>query len=1084
METFEAICCSRPPGLEYIRRVTEPLPPDKTTPYHLPLPRALVLVGLVTLGVFVGGLRLPLFFDVDFLFASVFTLLILYLYGPAVGAFSGFVIASFVLVAYGRFLTFALLVGEAFFMARVYDPRRQNLVIADIFYWNVIGIPVVVVSRLLSGDGEIIDVLLSAVRPAVNGIVNAVAAGLITNLLQLSRRASEFFSLSGRLSFQRTIFNLIIMFVLLPAMVSTVVFARMEIQRVEEDIQDRVTFGSAAASESLTRWIDENVRTLSGLAEITAERIARGEWRTVSQMHAELMFALRTDDDLQFVAIYDERGRVVTAVVGEPRVADLVSAVPDLGQFASLDAASRFALSDLCSVSPGNGPTEDGAVPIEPPVVSVLLVPVVVDSVHIATIGAGLEIERLNDVLSSLGDHDATWITLLDGRGHVVLSNEPDVTVGRSYASLHGSSGLLRSSADDGTYLRVPKTAGGALAYDRMRRTIFGRQAHPFPASGWSLHVLTNLDGYTDRLNLRFFITLSAALLSALLAVGVAAPLSRRLVDGIGRLSDATGNLPERIAGGRQVAWPSTHIEEIAELIENFRSTSNVVTRGFEELTAANEELRTARKRAEAANEAKSRFIANISHDLRTPLNGILGYAQLLRQDGTLTEEQVESVRIIQRSGSHLLSLITDILDLSKIEADRMVLYQQPTDLPALLTDVAAIAEIPAKAKGLLLESSAEGDLSELVLADPKRLRQILLNLLTNAVKFTRVGRVVLTARVVSAGDTRTVVAFSVSDTGRGIPPDSQEDIFSPFRQLDRHVQTEEGTGLGLAIVGRLTGLMGGEVAVDSRVGHGSTFTVTIPFPIATESDRIDHRAAPIDDTGSDGHPVIAILGRDEPLRDRLAESFRMLGYAPRTSTDRLRDATAPGAPPVSLNAVWATEASGPAGSTAGESHRSTGGVVPEQPEAIVFVVGKDDLPQISGLMRSLESADLPPMYVIGPDEEEDTEAEGHRLDRGAYFGRTVDAAVIANTIDRRLRGVDELEEAGDIAVPRAVADILWPLVRSGDIAGLRRTLAGPGFLAGQAGECIRRMVDDFRLKELEEYLRRYIGERRRDERS
>jgi signal transduction histidine kinase len=214
-----------------------------------------------------------------------------------------------------------------------------------------------------------------------------------------------------------------------------------------------------------------------------------------------------------------------------------------------------------------------------------------------------------------------------------------------------------------------------------------------------------------------------------------------------------------------------------------------------------------------------------MSHEIRTPLNAILGFSHLLLNGAT--PEQAVRLLKIGTAGRHLLAVLNDVLDMSRMEAGRIELEDQTLDLPALLAEVIAMLDEPAQQKGVALRLDI-ADVPPLVRGDPLRLRQALLNYVSNAVKFTDYGSVVLTAQVVSRSGVDTVVLFSVIDTGVGIAPDLLAQIFQPFEQADvSFARRYGGSGLGLAITRRLAELMGGEVGVQSQLGLGSTFWLT-----------------------------------------------------------------------------------------------------------------------------------------------------------------------------------------------------------------------------------------------------------------
>jgi CheY-like chemotaxis protein len=222
-----------------------------------------------------------------------------------------------------------------------------------------------------------------------------------------------------------------------------------------------------------------------------------------------------------------------------------------------------------------------------------------------------------------------------------------------------------------------------------------------------------------------------------------------------------------------------------------------------------------------------------MSHELRTPLNAVLGYAQLLTMDGGLSARQARGVDVIHQSGEHLLALVDDILDLARIEAGRTELNAESVNLANALQTVVNLMQVKAHGKRLAFVFDAGAGLPQAVLADERRLRQVLLNLTGNAIKFTDQGTVTLRASAEPKGPARVLLRLDVEDTGVGMRPDDLERIFEPFEQAGDVQSRSGGTGLGLAITRALVNDMGGQVQVSSEFGRGSRFRVELPLPVA-----------------------------------------------------------------------------------------------------------------------------------------------------------------------------------------------------------------------------------------------------------
>ncbi|MEL7505492.1 MAG: response regulator, partial [Cyanobacteria bacterium J06554_6] len=328
-----------------------------------------------------------------------------------------------------------------------------------------------------------------------------------------------------------------------------------------------------------------------------------------------------------------------------------------------------------------------------------------------------------------------------------------------------------------------------------------------------------------------------------------------------------------------QLAAQNQALREANRALEDLNaSLEEKVQQRTLDLEQANIQLSEAKTTAEVASQSKSAFLASMSHELRTPLNAILGFSQILSKDPTLGADQQQQLTIINRSGEHLLNLINDVLEMSKIEAGKMTLNLDTVNLPDMLDDLRAMLGLKADAKGLELLFELSDDLPTYVEADPSKLRQVLINLLGNAVKFTRSGIVKLRTRsqVMEQDDReQQLFTFSVEDTGPGIAADELNQVFEAFAQTESGRRSHKGTGLGLAISYRLVRLMGGTLNVESTVDMGSRFWFEIPLRVMQPAHLSDHEGRVM--ALAPGQPHYRILVVDDVADLRLLLT-RMLG--------------------------------------------------------------------------------------------------------------------------------------------------------------------------------------------------------------
>ncbi len=758
----------------------------------------LILISLLILGFAGNYFRLPILFHADWLFGSVFAILAVRLFGLGWGTFAATIAASYTIVLWSHPYAFLVFTLEVIFIG--WGLRRSsNVLLLDVIYWALLGIPLMGFTYVFFAKIPPASVTFILLKNAVNQMSNALLASLILEHTPLARWVNHSHLIKTR--FEQTLLNLFVAFVFIPALVITIWNCQGSTVQQESHIFNSLNLSTQGVREELHTWQQASQRLLTEVAAAAQET----NLNPSTALKNAVQHAHKSFPEFRNLYVTDRQGKIILPADS----ATLTKLEQPAYQAILRQQQPTFSDQVITSAS-----------------TSLLLgnVPILQDDELLGQVLVELDLNVLNQWLLQKHPLDTGLISVLNAKQQVLLSTRSDIKRLQPFDHINQGQQINQQAYHWLPPANIPKVL-------RWRRSFYVQMAamdHDFP---WKVLVELPSAPYLVLLDQLYVNGFAVLLAIAVLTPLLAKPISYKLVQPLQQLTHVTTNLPDKLIERQDLQLPTSPIAEISALTNNFQSMAIVLQDKFQEIQQANQEIQQAKEAADSANQAKSEFLANMSHELRTPLNGILGYAQILQRSELLSPKERTGIDIIYQCGSHLLTLINDVLDLSKIEARKLELYPVPIHFPFFLQSIVEINRIRAEQKNITFDFQADPNLPVEVSVDEKRLRQVLINLLGNAIKFTDRGSV--TFKVETAG---TKTRFQISDTGVGMTPEQVEKIFLPFEQVGDAKKQAEGTGLGLAITHKIITLMQSQVIVQSVLDRGSTFSFEIELPLVKNS--------------------------------------------------------------------------------------------------------------------------------------------------------------------------------------------------------------------------------------------------------